>query len=291
VCSSDLGLPGPPRATAWTVGAIAADAFSTVTSPGIQEDAPMRLGNCLRRFSRLRDYLLGGHSPRNRDRLVRLGVEGLGDRTVPSAVTGTLSSVVTVEKIGDAAEGGADGIFRFTRTGDTTDSLVIDVSYGGTATRADDYLPDSPFACVTLPAGASSIDVSVRAVADGEYDPGETVAVTVLPPGFMATGHYDPGAEYEAALAIADGQSPNTADPSTGDGLPPSAEPARPAENTVPAIPPSGSETDGMPTGSVDSIDGPAGGVQMRPDFAGAPATAPAESDSLAGDDIVGRLP
>ena len=90
----------------------------------------MRLGNSFR-FARLRDRLLGRNSRRGRDRRARLGVEDLGDRTVPSAVTSAAPSVVTVGKIADAAEGGADGVFRFTRTGDTTESLIIDVSYGG----------------------------------------------------------------------------------------------------------------------------------------------------------------
>jgi len=257
----------------------------------------MRLGNSFR-FTRLRDCLLGRNSPRGRDRLVRLGIEGLGDRTVPSAVTGSApSQVVTVEKIRDAVEGGADGVFRFTRTGDATESLIIDVSYGGTATRVDDYLPESPFDCVTFPAGASNVGVAVRAFADGVYDPGETVVVTVLPPDFMDTGPYDLGNEYEAILTLADGQLPNATDPSdpaAGGALPPSVEPTRPMENTAPAIPPSGSEADGPLPASVGSNDtgngSGDGGWLMRYEFAGIRGTAPAESDPLAGDDIGGRL-
>src|SRR5262245_48122382 len=106
----------------------------------------MRLSNSFRSFARIWDHFLGGPS---HSRQTRLSVEGLGDRTVPSAVAGT-ASVVTVERICDAVEGGDAGLFRFTRTGDTADALTIDVSYGGNATIDSDYRLDSAIDHVTF---------------------------------------------------------------------------------------------------------------------------------------------
>jgi hypothetical protein len=48
--------------------------------------------------------------------------------------------VVTVEATVDAAaEGGADGVFTFTRTGPTTQALTAAFTLGGTATEGSDY--------------------------------------------------------------------------------------------------------------------------------------------------------
>jgi len=49
------------------------------------------------------------------------------------------SQLVTVTKIADAFEGGAGGMFRFTRTGDTSSSLTVNYTVSGTATSGTDY--------------------------------------------------------------------------------------------------------------------------------------------------------
>lgn len=81
------------------------------------------------------------------------------------------STFVTLTKVADATEGGSNGIFRFTRTGGTDAALVVQVSpAGGTAVKGTDYTftPDhgtsGSFRSFTIPANASTLDVTVAAV-------------------------------------------------------------------------------------------------------------------------------
>ncbi|MEQ1852926.1 MAG: PKD domain-containing protein, partial [Chthoniobacteraceae bacterium] len=81
------------------------------------------------------------------------------------------STFVALTKVADAAEGGANGVFRFTRTGSTAADLVVLVSpAGGTAVKGTDYTftPDyttsGSFRAFTIPAGSATLDVSVAAV-------------------------------------------------------------------------------------------------------------------------------
>ena len=67
---------------------------------------------------RLIDSLFPRPSRRDRRRAARLGVERLEGRDVPT-------TFVTVEALADAAEGGADGAFRLTRTGSTAQALYV----------------------------------------------------------------------------------------------------------------------------------------------------------------------
>ncbi|MBY0456532.1 MAG: hypothetical protein K2V38_04290, partial [Gemmataceae bacterium] len=116
-------------------------------------------------------------------------VESLEARDVPA--------VVTVTKIADAAEGGAAGVFRFTRTGSTTDALTVNYSVGGTATAEADYTLFEP--PVVFAAGQSTADVTVTALADAVYDPDETVTVTLT-----SGGGYTVGTPGSATLTIQD---------------------------------------------------------------------------------------
>jgi hypothetical protein len=85
--------------------------------------------------------------------------------------TATSATFVTLAKIADANEGGANGTFRLTRTGSTDASLAVLVSpVGGTAVKGTDYTfaPDfvtsGSLRAFTIPAGAASLDISVAAV-------------------------------------------------------------------------------------------------------------------------------
>jgi hypothetical protein len=108
---------------------------------------------------------------------------------------------VSVEKISDAEEGGADGIFRFTRTGDLSGSLAVSYIVGGDATGTDDDDYEELSGTVTFLANAATADVDVVTTPDSIYDPDETIAVTID----SGTG-YSIGAEAEdeAELTIAD---------------------------------------------------------------------------------------
>lgn len=78
-----------------------------------------------------------------------------------------------------AAETGPDGgVFRVTRTGDSSSALTVYYGIGGTATPGDDYVALS--GSVTIPAGSSHALVSVDALDDAAVEPVETVTITLL---------------------------------------------------------------------------------------------------------------
>ncbi len=106
--------------------------------------------------------------------------------------TGDLS----ITKVSDADENGlVPGSFRISRA-DTAHDLVVNLSVGGTATVGQTYeaLP----ATVTIPAGASSVDVPVVPIMDKATDADATVTVT------LAAGLYGVSASAgTATLTIA----------------------------------------------------------------------------------------
>ncbi|MBX9623389.1 MAG: hypothetical protein K2X82_06205 [Gemmataceae bacterium] len=109
--------------------------------------------------------------------------------------------VVTVTRISGAAEGGADGVFRFSRTGGTAAALTVNYTVltvgPNMATPTDDYaaLPGA----VTIPAGAAYKDVTVGVVNDTTYEPTEEVRVDLA-----ARTWYAVGAPASASVFIAD---------------------------------------------------------------------------------------
>jgi hypothetical protein len=124
------------------------------------------------------------------------------DRAVPSAV-------VTVEKVADADEVVTPGLFRFTRTGDTSQELTVYYSVGGTAAPGDDYQTLS--GQVTFPANWATADVTVLANADGVPELTETVVVTLT----GGTG-YTVGTPDAATVKIADADARLTFDLTDG---------------------------------------------------------------------------
>jgi len=83
----------------------------------------------------------------------------------------TGSTFVKLTTVNDAAEGGAAGKFRLTRTGSTSAALKVLVSrVGGTATKgtdytfAPDYIASGSFYSFTIPAGSATLDIVVSAV-------------------------------------------------------------------------------------------------------------------------------
>jgi Metallo-peptidase family M12B Reprolysin-like/Calx-beta domain len=79
----------------------------------------------------------------------------------------------------DAAETGLDaGVFRVSRTGPTTNNLIVSYSISGTATSGADFTPLS--GSVTIPTGSPSATITVMPVDDFLAEPGETVILTLV---------------------------------------------------------------------------------------------------------------
>ncbi len=96
-----------------------------------------------------------------------------------------------------AAEVGDTGFIRIERTGSTAAALPVNVTFGGTALNGTDYnLLTSP---VTIPAGASFVDVPVTPIPDILAEGPETVILTL-----QAGAGYGLAAPMMAQVTIAD---------------------------------------------------------------------------------------
>ena len=128
----------------------------------------------------------------------------------PSSATGTILNDDTLVSVAvsplTTAEGGANLVYTFTRTGSTASSITVNFSVGGTAAFPADYSQSGaatftpPTATVTIGAGNSSAAVNVTPLADcvsGESP--ETVQFTVQP----GTG-YGVGSPSSATGTITD---------------------------------------------------------------------------------------
>jgi len=117
---------------------------------------------------------------------------------------------------GTAAEAGADpGVFTITRTGATSSPLTVNYTLGGSATPGNDFASLSGSA--TIPAGSSSVTVTVVPVDDTGAEGAENVTLTLA-----AAAGYIVGAQGTAEVAIADNDSgtpPPPPPPVGGSGL------------------------------------------------------------------------
>jgi N-acetylneuraminic acid mutarotase len=92
---------------------------------------------------------------------------------------------------------GNPGSFTVTRTGQTSEPLVVNLAVGGSAVNGTDY--DVLGTSVTIPAGATSATLAVRPVDDAATEPTETVTLGVAP-----GGGYTVGSPATANVSIAD---------------------------------------------------------------------------------------
>lgn len=123
---------------------------------------------------------------------------GGADWTAASAPTVTITST-------DAAEGGANGTFVITRTGDTSATLDVNVApVSGNATKTTDYTFSPDYVAsgslfkFTIPAGQESLTVTVAAVNDTAAEGPEAVQL------YLATGGYQARTSSVAKVTIAD---------------------------------------------------------------------------------------
>src|SRR5207249_3849346 len=110
--------------------------------------------------------------------------------------------------VSDSREGGADGLFRVTRDGDTTDAITHEtrwtspslfrvardgdptgelwflVTPSGAADPTSDYTlagntPNPGYNYVLLPAGAATVDIPITAIDDAQDEGDEAVEMTL----------------------------------------------------------------------------------------------------------------
>ena len=129
-----------------------------------------------------------------------------------------LVSVAAIDNT--ASESGADsGLFRISRTGPTTESLLVSLSFGGTAVNGTDCLLLPFFG--EIPSGSSSVDLEVQVIDDGEVEGTESLALILVEPPCAildpsAPGCYRVAAPGQAAVNILDNDSEPPPPPSGG---------------------------------------------------------------------------
>jgi hypothetical protein len=107
----------------------------------------------------------------------------------PSSATGTILNDDTLVSVAVApsstAEGGANMVYTFTRTGPTTSALTVNFSVGGSASFPADYTQSGaatftpPTATVNFGIGSSTATVTVTPLTDCSVEGSETVVFTV----------------------------------------------------------------------------------------------------------------
>ena len=125
-----------------------------------------------------------------------VGIPGLASLTIADDDL----AMVTVTS-SDASELGLSaGAFTFMRTGDTGDSLILICSLSGTSAGSFDYVSiGGTNFLVTIPAGESSVTVTITPLADNLAEGDETVVVTINP-----SLRYVLGTPSTATVTIAD---------------------------------------------------------------------------------------
>lgn len=125
-----------------------------------------------------------------------IGGSGISTNSTNGGSGGTLPTI-SVAATTQAAEGGATGVFTFTRSGSTTGALTVNFTVGGTATAGSDYT--SIGTSVSFPAGATNKTVNVVPVDDTTSEGSETVVVSIT-----AGSGYTLGSPDNASLTITD---------------------------------------------------------------------------------------
>lgn len=126
----------------------------------------------------------------------------------PAAPTITMAATDSA-----ASENGDTGTFRFTRTGSTASSLIVRYSISGTATAGTDYQwlagawQNTTGTC-TIPAGASTANLTVQPLSDALSEANEKVTVTVT-----SDAAYQVGSPSGATVTISNVAPPGSSTP------------------------------------------------------------------------------
>jgi hypothetical protein len=111
---------------------------------------------------------------------------------------------VTAIANGNEADG-SPAVFRFSRTGSTTDPLSVSYRLLGTAQAGSDY-SGATTGTISFSAGSATTELSLTALADSVIDPGETIIAQIVPsptatPSYLIT----PGQQTATATISAEG--------------------------------------------------------------------------------------
>lgn len=103
-----------------------------------------------------------------------------------------------------AVEGESTGTFTISRTGSTAEALTVYLVIKGTAINGTDYtlVPST----VTLPAGASSVEITITPTDDGSTEGDETVIIALDPPVSHSNYYIDPAASEDTVTISEPGQ-------------------------------------------------------------------------------------
>jgi N-acetylneuraminic acid mutarotase len=113
--------------------------------------------------------------------------------------TGGLPAV-SVQATTGATEGGANGSFAISRAGSTAFPLPVNFSISGSAVNGTDYNAiSSP---VTIPAGSSSVVVTIKTINDTTVEGSESVSLSITPDSTYAI------AQSPATVFITDNDTP-----------------------------------------------------------------------------------
>lgn len=139
-------------------------------------------------FQTYPEYVLGPNSS------ARLLIAD-NDQIVLPTVSIEVNDSIAMESGNDYAE------FIISRSGNCENPLEVFFTSGGTATSGNDYVPLPP--SITIPAGQSSVILSVKAINDQFVEGTETVVVTLTP-----DGAYSVGGSSSATIYIVDDDLP-----------------------------------------------------------------------------------
>jgi hypothetical protein len=121
----------------------------------------------------------------------------------PLMSTAPLVSVTAIAN-GDEAND-SPAVFRFSRTGSTTDPLAVSYRLLGTAQAGSDY-SGATTGTISFSAGSATAELLLPALADSLVDPGETIIAQIVPsPTAPASYSITPGQQTATATINAEG--------------------------------------------------------------------------------------
>ena len=148
------------------------------------------------------------------------GDDRSGNRTATVTIADDDTATVSIARINDGAEAATPtpGKFRVTQSKVSSTDTVLSYSVNGTATAGagNDYTPLS--GTVTIPAGATSVDIDVSVLDDNVVEATETVTVTLDGVTSPSPGITMDDADKTATISIADDDTATVSIAKVSDG-------------------------------------------------------------------------